>query len=102
MFCVIIGRDSSVVVGGGSAWLRCDGGSIDRSDSWVAYVIVGSGVEAFGGLGQLGRLTNSRVSIGEVSSCSEELGGDDGSTNRSIGRVLRGLRVVVVGVCGNG
>ena len=85
-------------MGGGSAWLRCDGGSIDRPGSWVAYVIVGSVVEALGGSGPLGCDTNSRVGNGEVGGCSDRPGDGDGSINRSIGRALRGLQVVVVGV----
>ena len=48
--CVIIGRESSVVAGGGSAWLRCGGGSIDRSDSWVAYVVVDDVVMVLAGV----------------------------------------------------
>ena len=55
--------------------------------------------------GELGRMrcfTSGRVNIGEVSGCSVRLGCVDGSINRSVGGVLRGLQDVVVEVCGGG
>ena len=51
MFCVVIRREISEVVSGGSGWLRCDGGSIDRSDSWAAYVVADGVVRVLAGVG---------------------------------------------------